>query len=264
MAKIIAVANQKGGVGKTTTAVNLSAGLGILGKRVLLVDFDPQGNATSGVGLDKGTLTPTVYEVILDGLAPREAIRTTAYKLDILPANINLAGAEIELAQAEGREFRLKKAGAAEREFRLKKALEAVRGDYDFIIIDCPPSLGLLNLNSLTAADGLLMPIQCEFYALEGLTALLSTLKLVQESLNANLTVAGVLLTMYDYRTNLSQEVVEEVRKYFPDKVYETVIPRTVRLSEAPSCGMPAVFYDEKAKGAEVYMTLAKEVAKRG
>lgn len=252
MAKIIAVANQKGGVGKTTTAVNLSAGLGILGKRVLLVDFDPQGNATSGVGLDKGTLTPTVYEVILDGLAPREAIRTTTYKLDILPANINLAGAEIELAQAEGREF------------RLKKALDTVRDAYDFVIIDCPPSLGLLNLNSLTAADGLLMPIQCEFYALEGLTALLSTLKLVQESLNANLTVAGVLLTMYDYRTNLSQQVVEEVRKYFPDKVYDTVIPRTVRLSEAPSYGMPAVFYDEKAKGAEVYMTLAKEVAKRG
>lgn len=252
MAKIIAVANQKGGVGKTTTAVNLSAGLGILGKRVLLVDFDPQGNATSGVGLDKGTLTPTVYEVILDGLAPREAIRTTAYKLDILPANINLAGAEIELAQAEGREF------------RLKKALDTVRDAYDFVIIDCPPSLGLLNLNSLTAADGLLMPIQCEFYALEGLTALLSTLKLVQESLNANLTVAGVLLTMYDYRTNLSQQVVEEVRKYFPDKVYDTVIPRTVRLSEAPSYGMPAVFYDEKAKGAEVYMRLAKEVAKRG
>ena len=246
------MANQKGGVGKTTTAVNLSAGLGILGKRVLLVDFDPQGNATSGVGLDKGTLTPTVYEVILDGLAPREAIRTTAYKLDILPANINLAGAEIELAQAEGREF------------RLKKALDTVRDAYDFVIIDCPPSLGLLNLNSLTAADGLLMPIQCEFYALEGLTALLSTLKLVQESLNANLTVAGVLLTMYDYRTNLSQQVVEEVRKYFPDKVYDTVIPRTVRLSEAPSYGMPAVFYDEKAKGAEVYMRLAKEVAKRG
>ena len=233
------MANQKGGVGKTTTAVNLSAGLGILGKRVLLVDFDPQGNATSGVGLDKGALTPTVYEVILDGLAPREAIRTTAYKLDILPANINLAGAEIELAQAEGREF------------RLKKALDTVRDAYDFIIIDCPPSLGLLNLNSQTAADGLLMPIQCEFYALEGLTALLSTLKLVQESLNANLTVAGVLLTMYDYRTNLSQQVVEEVRKYFPDKVYDTVIPRTVRLSEAPSYGMPAVFYDEKAKGAE-------------
>lgn len=252
MAKIIAVANQKGGVGKTTTAVNLSAGLGILGKRVLLVDFDPQGNATSGVGLDKSTLTPTVYEVLLDGLSPQAAIRATEYQLDILPANINLAGAEIELAQAE------------EREFRLKKALETVREAYDFILIDCPPSLGLLNLNSLTAADGLLMPIQCEFYALEGLTALLDTLKLVQESLNANLTVAGVLLTMYDYRTNLSQQVVEEVRKYFPDKVYETVIPRTVRLSEAPSYGMPAVFYDEKAKGAEVYMALAKEVANRG
>ena len=202
MAKIIAVANQKGGVGKTTTAVNLSAGLGILGKRVLLVDFDPQGNATSGVGLDKGTLTPTVYEVLLDGLSPQAAIRATEYQMDILPANINLAGAEIELAQAEAREF------------RLKKALDTLREAYDFIIIDCPPSLGLLNLNSLTAADGLLMPIQCEFYALEGLTALLNTLKLVQESLNANLTVAGVLLTMYDYRTNLSQEVVEEVRKY--------------------------------------------------
>lgn len=252
MAKIIAVANQKGGVGKTTTAVNLSAGLGILGKRVLLVDFDPQGNATSGVGLDKGTLTPTVYEVILDGLAPEAAIRATEYKLDILPANIELAGAEIELAQAEAREF------------RLKKALDTVREAYDFILIDCPPSLGLLNLNSLTAADGLLMPIQCEFYALEGLTALLDTLKLVQESLNPGLTVAGVLLTMYDYRTNLSQQVVEEVRKYFPDQVYETVIPRTVRLSEAPSYGMPAVFYDEKAKGTEVYMALAEEVAKRG
>ena len=252
MAKIIAVANQKGGVGKTTTSVNLSAGLAILGKRVLLIDSDPQGNATSGFGINKSDLTITIYQVLIDNLAIEKAVLHTGYEVDLLPANIELAGAEIELAQAEGREF------------RLKKALDTVRDAYDFIIIDCPPSLGLLNLNSLTAADGLLMPIQCEFYALEGLTALLSTLKLVQESLNANLTVAGVLLTMYDYRTNLSQQVVEEVRKYFPDKVYDTVIPRTVRLSEAPSYGMPAVFYDEKAKGAEVYMTLAKEVAKRG
>ena len=252
MAKIIAVANQKGGVGKTTTAVNLSAGLGILGKRVLLVDFDPQGNATSGVGLEKRALTSTVYDVLLDDLAPTDAIRATEYRLDVLPANIDLAGAEIELAQVE------------KREFRLKKALDTVREAYDFILIDCPPSLGLLNLNALTAADALLLPIQCEFYALEGMTALLDTMKLVRESLNPALTVAGVLLTMYDYRTNLSQQVVEEVRKYFPDEVYDTVIPRTVRLSEAPSYGMPVVFYDAKAKGAEVYMNLAKEVTKRG
>ena len=252
LAKIIAVANQKGGVGKTTTAVNLSAGLGTLGKRVLLVDCDPQGNTTSGVGMDKRALTPTVYEVIMDGQDVRSAIYPTEYELDVLPANINLAGAEIELA------------GAAEREFRLKKALEDVRGDYDFIIIDCPPSLGLLNLNSLAAADGLLMPIQCEFYALEGVSELMNTLKLVRKSLNPRLEIAGVLLTMYDSRTNLSEQVVEEVRKYFPKEVYHTVIPRTVRLSEAPSYGMPAVFYDSKAKGAEVYIELAKEVTARG
>ncbi|MBQ9364679.1 MAG: ParA family protein [Schwartzia sp.] len=248
MAKIIAVANQKGGVGKTTTAVNLASSLGLLGLRVLLVDFDPQGNATSGVGLNKKELASSVYEVILTGGDVKSAIAHTQYGLDILPSNINLAGAEIELANLDNREY------------RLKWALDSLRDDYDYIIIDCPPSLGLLSLNSLTAADGVLMPVQCEFYALEGISELMNTIRLVNDGINPDLTIFGILLTMYDSRTNLSAQVAEEVRKYFPDKVFKAVIPRTVRLAEAPSYGMPVAFYDNNAKGSETYKDLAQEV----
>ena len=252
MAKVLAITNQKGGVGKTTTAVNLAACLGALGRRVLLVDFDPQGNATSGVGIDKTAQEQTVYHVVIDTQDVREVIQHTEYDLDLLPANVDLAGAEVELATADARET------------RLKRALDTVRNDYDFILIDSPPSLGLLNLNALTAADGMLIPIQCEFYALEGVAELMRTLDLVQSGLNPSLEVAGVLLTMYDSRTNLSVQVANEVRDFFKEKVYETVIPRTVRLSEAPSYGMPIIAYDIHAKGAEVYTELAKEVAARG
>ena len=249
---MLAITNQKGGVGKTTTAVNLAACLGALGRRVLLVDFDPQGNATSGVGVDKTTQEQTVYHVVIDARDVREVIQHTEYDLDLLPANVDLAGAEVELATADARET------------RLKRALDTVRNEYDFILIDSPPSLGLLNLNALTAADGMLIPIQCEFYALEGVAELMRTLELVQNGLNPSLAVAGVLLTMYDSRTKLSEQVANEVRDFFKEKVYETVIPRTVRLSEAPSYGMPIIAYDIHAKGAEVYTELAKEVDARG
>ncbi len=253
MAKVLAITNQKGGVGKTTTAVNLAACLGALGRRVLLVDFDPQGNATSGVGLDKKAQEKTVYHVVIDGQDIRSAIRQTEYDLDVLPANVDLAGAEVELAAAgEGREL------------RLKAAIDRVREDYDFILIDSPPSLGLLSLNALAAADGMLIPIQCEFYALEGVSELMRTLDLVRAGLNPSLEISGVLLTMFDSRTNLSGQVADEVRQYFGEKVYETVIPRTVRLSEAPSYGMPIIAYDIHAKGAAVYAELAKEVDARG
>ena len=236
MAKIIAVANQKGGVGKTTTSVNLSAGLAILGKRVLLIDSDPQGNATSGFGINKSDLTITIYQVLIDNLAMEKAVLHTGYKVDLLPANIELAGAEIELV------------AAISRENRLKRSVDAVRDQYDFI---------------LTAADTVLMPIQCEFYALEGLAQLMNTMTLVQTNLNPALEVEGVLLTMFDSRTNLSVQVAEEVRTHFGSKVYRTVIPRTVRLSEAPSYGQPVIAYDRNCKGAIVYMDLAKEVIER-
>ena len=249
---MLAITNQKGGVGKTTTAVNLAACLGALGRRVLLIDFEPQGNATSGVGVDKTAQEQTVYHVVIDERDVHEVIQHTEYDLDLLPANVDLAGAEVELAMAESRET------------RLKKAVDAVRDDYDFILIDSPPSLGLLNLNALTAADGMLIPIQCEFYALEGVAELMRTLDLVKDGLNPSLEVAGVLLTMYDSRTKLSEQVAGEVRDFFKEKVYETVIPRTVRLSEAPSYGMPIIAYDIHAKGAEVYTELAKEVDARG
>ncbi|MGN0940602.1 MAG: ParA family protein [Selenomonadaceae bacterium] len=248
VSKIIAVANQKGGVGKTTTAVNLASSLGALGVRVLLVDFDPQGNATSGVGVDKNALDTSIYEVMLSDVDVTKAIIHTEYGLDILPSNINLAGAEIELSNLENREY------------RLKWALDKIKENYDFIIIDCPPSLGLLSLNSLTAADGVLMPVQCEFYALEGITELMNTIQLVKQDLNPTLSVFGVLLTMYDSRTKLSNQVADEVRKYFNEQVFNTIIPRTVRLSEAPSYGMPIAYYDEAAKGTEVYKALAQEV----
>jgi len=253
LAKTIAIANQKGGVGKTTTSVNLSACLADLGKKVLLVDLDPQGNATSGYGIDKSQLEHSVYDVLVAGTDITTAIRNTEFtNLDILPATIELAGAEVELVAAMSREN------------KLKRALEKVKPSYDYILIDCPPSLGLLTLNSLTAADSVLMPIQCEFYALEGVSQLMNTVNLVQQNLNQDLVLEGVLLTMYDARTRLSVQVAEEVRNHFAGQVYETIIPRNVRLSEAPSYGQPILAYDPKSKGAEVYMDLAKEVNANG
>ena len=252
MARTIAIANQKGGVGKTTTAVNLCACLAALKKKVLLVDCDPQGNATSGFGINKSELEATVYDVLINNKDIHEAIKATEYKVDLLPSNIELAGAEIELV------------AAISRETRLKKALSPVLEEYDYIFIDCPPSLGLLTLNSLAAADSVLMPIQCEFYALEGVSQLMNTIQLIQNNLNPDLKIEGVLMTMYDARTNLSMQVVHEVRKNFGDAVYKAMIPRNVRLSEAPSYGEPIIVYDGKSKGAEEYMNLAKEVIKRG
>ena len=252
MGKIIAIANQKGGVGKTTTSVNLAACLGAKKKKVLLVDCDPQGNASSGYGIDKSALEQTIYHVLIDGTDIREVIQHTEFKVDVLPANIELAGAEVELV------------AAISRETRLKKALDQVAGDYDYIIIDCPPSLGLLTLNSLAAADSVLMPIQCEFYALEGVSQLMNTIDLVRNNLNDKLEVEGVVMTMYDSRTRLAEQVVAEVRENFGDAVYKTMIPRNVRLSEAPSYGQPIIYYDKSSKGAEVYLKLAKEVISRG
>ncbi|SPP30360.1 chromosome partitioning protein; transcriptional regulator [Brochothrix thermosphacta] len=249
MVKILAIANQKGGVGKTTTAINLGASLAIIGHRVLLVDTDPQGNTSSGVGIKKAEVKQCIYDVLVGDVPLEDVIITSDVKnLDVVPATIQLAGAEIELVSTISRER------------RLENALETVSERYDFIIIDCPPSLGIITLNALTAANGLLIPVQCEFYALEGLTQLLNTVKLVQRHLNKNLEIEGVLLTMYDARTNLGQQVIAEVKKHFGPQVYQTVIPRNVRLSEAPSYGQPAVIYDVKSKGAEAYIELAKEV----
>lgn len=250
MAQIIAIANQKGGVAKTTTAVNLGACLSELGRSVLLVDMDPQGNASSGFGVDKLRIRHCIYDVLING-APAESvlIKSDFEHLDILPATIQLAGAEIELVSAISREV------------KLKRALDPLRSRYDYIIIDCPPSLGLLTLNALTAADSLLIPIQCEYYALEGLGQLVNTIKLAQKHLNPDLHILGVVLTMFDARTNLSIQVVDEVKNFFKEKVFQTIIPRNVRLSEAPSHGRPVITYDPKSRGAEVYRELAKEVA---
>ena len=249
VAKIIAIANQKGGVGKTTTSVNLSACLAYKGKKVLVIDIDPQGNTTSGLGVDKQSLKQSVYDVIInDEAIENTLVKTCIDNLMLCPSNIQLAGAEVELVSIISREN------------RLKAALYYIRKEFDFIIIDCPPSLGLLTLNSLTAADTILVPIQCEYYALEGLSQLMNTVKLVQKHLNPELEVEGVVLTMFDARTNLSIQVVEEVKKYFRNKVYRTVIPRNVRLSEAPSFGLPIILYDAKSKGAECYIDLAEEV----
>ncbi len=248
MAKTIAVCNQKGGTGKTTTSVNLSAALSFLGKKVLLVDMDPQGNATSGVGINKNDIKASIYDVLLHKANMADVIHKTAFSgLDIAPCNINLTGAEIELV------------GALSRETRLKKAVDSVKAGYDLVFIDSPPSLGLLTLNALVAADSILIPIQCEFYALEGVSQLLNTIALVKDGLNADLAVEGVLLTMADFRTNLTNEVINEIKNYFKDKVYKSIIPRNVRLSEAPSFGKPINYYDETSAGAVKYKELAQE-----
>lgn len=252
MAQIISVANQKGGVGKTTTTINLGACLASLGKKVLLVDMDAQGNATSGVGIRKPDVTKDIYDVLVNELPIDEATLITEHEnLSIVPATLQLAGAEIELTSMMARES------------RLKGSLAEVSSQYDYILIDCPPSLGHLTINSFTASDSILIPVQCEYYALEGLSQLLNTVRLVQKHFNPELEIEGVLLTMYDARTNLGNEVVEEVRKYFREKVCETIIPRNIRLSEAPSHGKPIIDYDPRSRGAEVYQALAKEVVSR-
>ncbi|HRL50768.1 ParA family protein [Enterococcus aquimarinus] len=252
MARIISVANQKGGVGKTTTTVNLGASLAFVGKKILLVDSDAQGNATSGMGIRKPDVTHDIYDVLVNEVPIQDAIYPTSREnLDIVPATLQLAGAEIELTSMMARES------------RLKMALNEVKDQYDFILIDCPPSLGHLTINAFTASDSILIPVQCEYYALEGLSQLLNTVRLVQKHFNPELEIEGVLLTMYDARTNLGAEVVEEVRRYFQEKVYDTIIPRNIRLSEAPSHGMSIIDYDIRSKGAEVYQALAKEVLTR-
>ncbi|MEX1308720.1 MAG: AAA family ATPase [Eubacteriales bacterium] len=249
MGKIISITNQKGGVGKTTTSVNLAAALAHLGKKVCIVDIDPQGNSTSGLGIDKDEIKHSVYEVIVNGVPAKDAVVPTMMDtLFLIPANIDLVGAQVELV------------GKMARESYLKEALLPIKNEYDFIFLDCPPSLGILTVNALNASDNVLVPIQCEFYALEGLSQLISTIKLVKKSLNPKLEIEGVVLTMYDGRTNLSSQVVQEVKAYFKNKVYETIIPRNVRLSEAPSFGLPIIKYDPKSLGSETYLALAEEV----
>ena len=250
MGKIISVANQKGGVGKTTTTVNLSTILAKKGKKVLLIDADPQGNATSGLGLEKD-LEPSTYDILVNDTELEEAMQKTIIKnLLICPANMDLAGAEVELVSMMSREQ------------RLKEKVDIIKNKFDYILIDCPPSLGLITLNAFTASDSVLIPVQCEYFALEGLGQLLNTINLVKKHLNKNIKIEGALLTMYDIRTNLSNQVVKEVKKYFENKVYKTVIPRNVRLSEAPSYGMPITEYDPRSKGAKSYMKFAKEFLK--
>jgi len=247
--RVIAIANQKGGVAKTTTAINLSACLAAAKRKVLLVDIDPQGNSTSGLGVDRDQLEISIYDVLLGEAGVEEAVRSLPFEnLDLIPANISLAGAEIELV------------GMNDREYRLRKALDAIKNNYHYVFIDCPPSLGLLTINALTAADRVLIPIQCEYYALEGVGQLLQTINLVQRRLNPQLELEGVLLTMFDARTNLAIQVVDEVKDFFGNKVFQTIIPRNVRLSEAPSHGKPVITYDPRSRGAQLYQELAQEV----
>ena len=247
---ILSLVNQKGGMGKTTTAVSLTAALTQKGKKVLLCDFDPQANATSGLGVSKSSGRPTVYDVVINGTDPKEALVRTKYG-DLLPSGADLAGAGIELVSLDRREF------------RLKDALEPLRADYDFILIDCPPSLELLTLNALCAADQVLVPVQCEYYALEGLSDLMATLRAVKRAYQPGIGIFGLVLTMYDGRTNLSLQVAQEVRRHFPGKVFSTVIPRNVRLSEAPSHGKPITVYDKYSRGAESYLSLAEEILRK-
>lgn len=252
MAKIIAVTNQKGGVGKTTTAVNLASCLAYIGKKTLLIDCDPQGNSTSGVGADEQEHKYSIYECLADSSITKEAVIKTKYiNLYIIPSSADLSAAEIELAYEENREF------------FLKNSISSVKDDFDFIIIDSPPSLGMITINILTASDSVLIPIQCEYYALEGVSQLIKTIKSIKKKLNPKIDIEGVLATMYDGRTNLSIQVLEEVKRFFPDKLYKTVIPRNIRLSEAPSFGEPIIKYDRTSKGASAYMSLAKEVIDR-
>lgn len=251
MGKIIAIVNQKGGVGKTTTSVNLTAALGLRGKKCLLVDIDPQGNSTSGYGIEKKSIRKSSYDVIIGETPSGEAIIKTNYKnVDIIPADINLSGAEVELVDIE------------ERESLLKKALFEQKANYDYIMLDCPPSLGLITINALCSADTILVPIQCEYYALEGLSQLMNTVRSIKRLYNPRIDIEGVLLTMFDGRLNLTQQVAAEIKKFFPKKVFGTTIPRTVRISEAPSYGEPIMYYDKRSKGAEAYNKLAKEIIK--
>lgn len=252
MGRIIAIANQKGGVGKTTTAINLSSCLAEKGKKVLAIDLDPQGNMTSGLGVDKNEIDNTVYELMLSECSINESIQNTVVdNLKIIASNVNLAGAEIELL------------GINDKEYILKTAVDYIKDDYDFIIIDCPPALGIITTNALTSSDSVIIPVQCEFFALEGITQLLKAIMYTRENLNPNLSIEGVLLTMFDARTNMSIEVVEDIRKYFKDKVYNTIIPRLIRLTEAPSHGKPIIVYDPKSRGSEAYLNLAKEVIEK-
>ena len=258
MGKIIALVNQKGGVGKTTSSINLAACLGYLGKTALLIDLDPQGNSTTGLGIDKGDIKKSIYDLLVNEANLKEVIKKTKFRnLYIIPATISLAGADLELAEKSrlDPEFSKNK--------QLKKGLEEVKDIFDYIIIDCPPSLGLLTTNALTAADSVIIPVQCEFFALEGIMQLLNSIMLAQKTLNPTLDIEGVLLTMLDNRTNLGLEVVQDIKSYFKERVYDTIIPRLVRLSEAPSHGKPIINYDPKSRGAEAYINLAKEVISR-
>lgn len=258
MGKIIALVNQKGGVGKTTSSINLAASLGVLGKKVLLIDLDPQGNSTTGIGIDKGEIKKSVYDLLIGASTLRETIKKTKFKnLYVIPATISLAGADIEIMEKSRVDPNFEKSR------QLKKVLEPAKETFDYIIIDCPPSLGILTTNALTAASSVIIPVQCEFFALEGIMQLLNSIMLAQKNLNPTLDIEGVLLTMLDNRTNLGLEVVQDIKRYFKERVYDTIIPRLVRLSEAPSHGKPIIAYDPKSRGAEAYINLAKEVISR-